>query len=110
MAARLTSRPARAVRGTLISVATVVVIVGVTVVLFFNPVWIDIAQGRARVPAIIGYAPEQVRTATGAILADLLVGPPDFAVAIDGEAVLGPTERSHMGTASSCRWSGSWRS
>jgi len=94
--ARLTGRPAVAVRGALVSVATVVVIVGVTVVVFFNPVWIDIAQGRAGVPAVIGYTPEQVRTATGAILADLIVGPPDFAVAIDGEAVLGPTERSHM--------------
>lgn len=96
MVARLTGRPAVAVRGALVSVATVVVIVGVTVVVFFNPVWIDIAQGRAGVPAVIGYTPEQVRTATGAILADLIVGPPDFAVAIDGEAVLGPTERSHM--------------
>jgi len=54
------------------------------------------SRGRAGVPAIISFTPEEVRTATGAILTDLILGPPDFAVTIDGEVVLGPTERSHM--------------
>lgn len=85
-----------AARSLVVAAATIVVIVGVTIAVFFNPVWIDVAQGRARVAAIIGYSPEQVRDVTGSILADLLIGPPDFAVTIDGQAVLGPTERLHM--------------
>lgn len=89
-------RPGASVRSALVAAATIVVIVGVTIALFFNPIWIDIAQGRASVPAITGYSAEQVRDATGALLADLLIGPPDFAVTIDNQAVLGATERSHM--------------
>jgi hypothetical protein len=59
--------------------------VGATIALFLDPIWIDIAQGRSSVPAITGYSAEQVRDATGALLADLLIGPPDFAVATDDQ-------------------------
>lgn len=97
MVARLTGGLAvSAILGALTAVGTVVVIVGLTVIIFFNPAWIDFAQGRAGVPAVIGYTPAQVGEVTRSILVDVFVGPPDFAVAIDGEVVLGPTERSHM--------------
>lgn len=84
------------VAGVLVSVATVVAIVGLAIAIFFNPVWIGFAQGQAGVPAITGYTPEQVRAATDSILTDVLIGPPNFAVEVGGEPVLGPTERSHM--------------
>lgn len=82
--------------GAVTSVATVIVIVGITVALFFNPLWIALEQDRTGVPAITGYTPDQVRTVTGSMLADIFFGPPEFAVAIDGQPVLDAAERSHM--------------
>ena len=63
---------------------------------YFNPVWIGFVQERADVPARTGYTREQVRAATGSILADIFVGPPVFAVAVANEPVLGETERSRL--------------
>lgn len=76
--------------------AAAVAILGVAVALFFNPVWIGFEQERSGVPAITGYTPDQVRAVTSSILADLFIGPPEFAVAVDGQPVLGAAERSHM--------------
>jgi integral membrane protein (TIGR01906 family) len=78
------------------SVAPVIAILGITVALFFNPLWIGFAQERSGVAAITGYTPDQVRAVTGSILADLFVGPPAFDVAVDGRPVLDAKERSHM--------------
>jgi integral membrane protein (TIGR01906 family) len=86
----------RRILGAVASVATVIAIVGLTVALFFNPLWITFAQERAGVPAITGYSPEQVRNATGSLLLDVILGPPAFAVEVDGQAVLDAAERSHM--------------
>jgi integral membrane protein (TIGR01906 family) len=80
----------------LASVSVVIAILGVAVTLFFNPLWIGFEQERSGVPAITGYTPDQVRAVTGSILADLFVGPPEFAVAVDGLPVLDAAERSHM--------------
>lgn len=80
----------------LAGVSVVIAILGVTVALFFNPLWIGFEQERAGVPAITGYTPNQVRAVTGSILADLFVGPPEFTVAVDGQPVLDAAERSHM--------------
>ena len=76
--------------------ATVIVVVGLTVALFFNPLWIGFEQERTGVPAITGYTSDQVQAATGSILADLYFGPPEFAVAVNGQPVLDSAERSHM--------------
>jgi hypothetical protein len=78
------------------SVAVVIVIVGTSVAIFFNPLWIGFEQGRASVPGITTHAADQVRTVTGSILADLLIGLPEFAVAVDGDPVLDAAERSDM--------------
>ena len=43
-----------------------------------------------------GFTTEQLRTVTDAILADLVIGPPDFDVALDGAPVLEERERGHM--------------
>ena len=82
--------------GILAAVSSVVAILGVAVTLFFNPLWIAFEQDRAGVPAITGYTPDAVRAVTGSILADLFVGPPEFAVAVDGQPVLDAAERGHM--------------
>jgi len=82
--------------GAVAAAATPIVVIGVTVLLFFNPLFIGFEQDQAGVPAITGYTPEQVRSVTGSILADLIVGPPAFTAAVNGQPVLDAAERSHM--------------
>jgi integral membrane protein (TIGR01906 family) len=79
-----------------IGLATAIAIVAVTIPLFLNPVWVSFEQGRAQAAAWTGFAPADLRAATDAILADLVVGPPDFDVQVDGTAVLNERERGHM--------------
>jgi len=88
--------PAPRLAAVLVAAASLIVIVGIAITAFFNPLWIDLAQERAGVAAITGYSPQEVREATGSILADLILGPPEFDVEVRGEPVLGPTERGHM--------------
>ncbi len=87
-------------RGTLgqvpIAVATAVVIVAVTLPLFLNPAWVAFEQGRSGAAAWTGFHETDLRFATNEILADLVVGPPAFDVAIDGEPVLNEREQGHM--------------
>ena len=75
---------------------TMVVIVGLAVALFFNPIWISFEQTRTGVPDITGYRAAEVQDVTSAILEDLFLGPPAFDVAVQGRPVFDATERSHM--------------
>lgn len=86
----------RIIASAIVAIASVIVIIGVTIALFFNPVWVGFAQDRAGVAEITGYSPAQVRTVTGAILSDVILGPPQFTVEVDGQPVLTDTERGHM--------------
>jgi integral membrane protein (TIGR01906 family) len=79
-----------------IAVAAALAIVALTIPLFLNPVWVVFEQDRAQAAAWTGFAPADLRAATDAILADLVVGPPDFDVAVDGAPVLNERERGHM--------------
>jgi len=89
-------RVGRGTASLLIAAATAIVIVAAAIAPFVNPFWISFEQGRARADLWSGYAPAQLREATGAILSDLVFGPPDFDVSIDGKPVLNARERSHM--------------
>jgi integral membrane protein (TIGR01906 family) len=80
----------------LISVATALAIVAVTLPLFLNPAWVAFEQGRSQASAWTGYAEPELRAATDAILADLVFGPPAFDVEVGGVPVLGERERTHM--------------
>ncbi len=53
-------------------------------------------QGRAEAAAWTGFTGRRPARATDAILADLVVGPPDFDVEIAGEPVLDQREQAHM--------------
>ena len=86
----------RIVASVVVAIASVIVIIGVTIAIFFNPVWVGFAQDRAGVAEITGYSPAEVRTVTGAILSDVTLGPPQFTVEVDGQPVLTDTERGHM--------------
>jgi integral membrane protein (TIGR01906 family) len=79
-----------------IALATALAIVALTLPLFLNPLWVSFEQGRADATAWTGFSERELRTATDAILADLVVGPPDFDVAVAGQPVLNERERSHM--------------
>lgn len=80
----------------LIGLATAFVIVAVVLPLFLNPVWVAFEQGRAQAAAWTGYTEPELRAATDSIVADLVLGPPDFDVAVAGAQVLNEREQGHM--------------
>jgi hypothetical protein len=84
------------VAGTLTAIATAVVISAVAIVPFLSAAWVSFEQGRTGAEQLTGYTTAELRTATEAILADLVLGPPDFDVAVGGTPVLNPREQSHM--------------
>jgi integral membrane protein (TIGR01906 family) len=79
-----------------IAFATGLAIVALTIPLFLNPVWVAFEQGRAQASAWTGYTELDLRQVTDSILADLVVGPPDFDAAVGGVPVLDERERGHM--------------
>jgi len=79
----------------LIGLATAIVIVAIAILPFLTPGWVAFEQGRANATAWTGFTTEELRAATDAILADLVLSG-DFAVEIDGTPVLNERERGHM--------------
>jgi integral membrane protein (TIGR01906 family) len=92
----MNASPVRAFLAVVVAAATVVVIAGVAVVPFLNPIWVGFEQDRSGAAASTGFSPEQVHAVTGDILRDLIVGPPDFAQAVSGTAVFSDRERAHL--------------
>ena len=80
----------------LTALATALVIVAVAVVPFLSPPWVAFEQGRAQATAWTGFTDAELRLATDAILSDLVLGPPDFDVAVNGVPVLSEREQTHM--------------
>lgn len=86
-----------ALAGRLIVVlSTVALLVALAIVPLLNPAWIGFAQARADATGWTGWSDAEVATVTGALLHDLVLGPPAFDVALDGVAVFDERERSHM--------------
>ena len=77
-------------------VCTVLVVLAVSILPFLNPVWVSFEQGRAQAQAWTGFSEQTLAIVTNEILADLVLGPPDFDVTLDGAPVLNERERSHM--------------
>ncbi len=90
------SHSGRRVTSIAIALATAIVIVAVAILPFLTPAWVGFEQGRAQAQAWTGYSATDLGTATNAILADLVIGPPDFDVEVAGSAVLNERERGHM--------------
>lgn len=80
----------------LVVVATPFTVVAVAVILFLNPLWVGFDQSRSDVTGLTGYTTVQVQQVTGSILSDLVFGPPDFGVTLNGAPVLDARSRSHM--------------
>ena len=79
-----------------IGLGTALAIVALTLPLFLNPVWVAFEQGRSGAVAWTGFTEPELRAATDAILGDLVIGPPEFDVAVAGAPVLNERERGHM--------------
>jgi integral membrane protein (TIGR01906 family) len=92
----VSERLPRVAASIVVAVATAIVILALAIVPFLNPVWVSFEQGRSQAEAWTGFSPTELRTATDAILADLVLGPPDFDVEIGGQPVLDTRERGHM--------------
>jgi len=80
----------------LVAIAIPCVIIGLSVLVFLNPIWVGFEQDRSDVDQLTGYTASQVHQVTGSILSDLVFGPPDFAVTVNGTPVLDARERGHM--------------
>jgi integral membrane protein (TIGR01906 family) len=76
--------------------AATLVIVALAILPYLSPAWVSFGQSRAQAEAWTGFTTEQLGTVTNEILADLVLGPPDFDVTLDGVPVLKPSEREHM--------------
>ncbi len=79
----------------LIGLATAIVIVAIAILPFLTPQWVAFEQGRADAIAWTRFTPEDLHTASDAILSDLVFGG-DFAVQVNGAPVLNDRERGHM--------------
>ncbi len=90
------SAPGGRIASLLIGLATAIVIVTAAVLPFVSPQWMALEQGRANATAWTGYSTDELNAATGAILSDLVFGPPDFDVEVRGVPVLDERERGHM--------------
>ncbi len=95
-AAAATGAAARRLRTIATAVATAIVIVGLAVLPFLTPLWFFPAQERAHADAWTGWPIETVHRVTGAVLADVIIGPPDFDQVVDGVPVFDERERGHF--------------
>jgi integral membrane protein (TIGR01906 family) len=77
-------------------VAASIVVIAIAILPFLTPAWVSFEQGRTHAASLAGYSDAELTVATNAILHDLVLGPPDFAVQIGGAPVLEERERAHM--------------
>jgi integral membrane protein (TIGR01906 family) len=78
------------------ALAAAVVVIAIAILPFLTPAWVSFEQGRTGAAALTGYSVPELGTASNAILHDLVIGPPEFAVAVNGVPVLAERERAHM--------------
>jgi integral membrane protein (TIGR01906 family) len=77
-------------------VAASIVVIAIAILPFLTPAWVSFEQGRTHAASLAGYSDAELTVATNAILHDLVLGPPDFAVQVGGAPVLEERERAHM--------------
>jgi Predicted membrane protein len=80
----------------LAGLATAIVIVTLAILPFLTPQWVAFEQDRSNAAGWTGYSAEELRSATGSILSDLVVGPPNFDIQVRAQTVLDERERGHM--------------
>jgi integral membrane protein (TIGR01906 family) len=80
----------------IVGLATALAIAGVAVLPFLTPAWVVTGQRLTGADELSGFTIAQLEVIDQALLGDILFGPPDFDVTIDGQAVLAERERGHM--------------
>ena len=80
----------------MIAAATALVLLGGSILLFLNPVYVGFEQGRTGAAGLTGYTPAQVDAVTGSILADLVLWQGRFEATLNGKPVLKQPEIDHM--------------
>jgi integral membrane protein (TIGR01906 family) len=99
-AARADAGAASRGRGLVLSavagVSTVLVMVGVAIALFFNPLWVAFEQGRSAVDLWTGWDPATIRSVTDSVVMEVFLGPGTFAQAVAGVPVFSRAEAGHM--------------
>jgi integral membrane protein (TIGR01906 family) len=78
------------------AVAASIVVIAIAILPFLTPAWVSFEQGRTHAASLAGYSEADLGAATNAILHDLVLGPPEFAVQVGGVPVLEERERAHM--------------
>jgi integral membrane protein (TIGR01906 family) len=78
------------------AIATPIVIIALALLPFLTPLWIYPGQERAEADAWTGWPIETVHSVTGSVLADLIIGPPDFDQVVDGSPVFDSAEQGHL--------------
>jgi integral membrane protein (TIGR01906 family) len=98
MTATADGRPTvgRRLQGIAVAVSTALVITGLTIAVFFNPVWVSFGQARADAAAWTGWPAPVVDSVTREIVAEVWLGPGTFAQAVAGVPVFEARERAHM--------------
>ncbi len=86
----------RRLTGIAVAVATALVITGITIAIFFNPVWVSFDQARADAAAWTGWPAPAVDAVTREIVAEVWLGPGTFLQRVAGQPVLEARERAHM--------------
>ena len=86
----------RLVAGVAVRVATALVIAGLTIALFYNPVWVSFEQARSDAAAWTGWTPAEVDAVTRDLVAEVWAGPGTFDQQVAGVPVFEERERSHM--------------
>ncbi|MFN8629114.1 MAG: TIGR01906 family membrane protein [Chloroflexota bacterium] len=82
----------------LIGVSATLVIIALAIVPFLSSAWMSFGQAQAQATAWTGFTDAELRYVTDAIVRDLVIGPPNFDVALPGQTtpVLSEAERGHM--------------
>lgn len=88
--------PGRRLAAVAVAIATALVLIGLTIALFFNPAWVSFGQARANAAAYTGWTPAQVDAVTRDVVLEVWLGPGTFEQTVDGVAVFEARERSHM--------------
>ena len=79
-----------------VALSTPLVLLALVIVPYLSSSWVAFEQDRTGAATLTGFAPDDLRTVTSAILNDLVSGTGEFDVQLDGAPVLTAAERSHM--------------
>jgi len=90
----------------LLGLATAVVILGVTVVLLFNPIFVNAGLRQAGSAAILGMTQAQTESVSDRTLGEMLLGPGDFAFPVEpgGPRFYDQSEAAHLRDARLVLW------